>query len=153
VTDVTELAVRVEISTDPERMDVDAIHASLSKTYWAEGISRERVAKSLDESLCFGLFEGERQIGFARVVTDRATFAYLCDVYVLDEHRGRGLGKRLIAAVRAHPDLRDVRRFVLWTRDAHGLYEQFGFERLGDQPGLMGVIRPFGYCQQEGAPQ
>jgi GNAT superfamily N-acetyltransferase len=143
----------VEISTERARQDTDAIHAYLSRSYWATGISRERIEKSLDESLCFGMFEEGRQIGLARVVTDRATFAYLADVYVLEEHQGRGLGKRLIAAVRAHPDLRDLRRFVLWTRDAHGLYEQFGFERLGDQPGLMGDVRPFGYGDTEGAPQ
>jgi GNAT superfamily N-acetyltransferase len=142
------------ISTERKHMDVDAIHAVLQRTYWAAGISRERVERSLNESLCFGLFSENVQIGFARVVTDRATFAYLCDVYVSDEHRGRGLGKRLIAAVREHPDLRDLRRFVLWTRDAHGLYEQFGFQRLGDQPGLMGVIQPFGYCEPgEGRPE
>jgi GNAT superfamily N-acetyltransferase len=135
----------LEISTERSRQDVDAIHAYLTRSYWAEGITRERVAKSLERSLCFGLFDGARQIGFARVVTDAATFAYLGDVYVLEEYRGSGLGKRLIDAVRAHPDLADLRRFVLWTRDAHGLYEQFGFTRLGDQPGLMGVVRPFGY--------
>lgn len=143
------MTAAVSISTDRARLDLDRIHEALAKTYWAAGISRERVARSLDESLCFGMYAGERQIGFARVVTDRATFAYLCDVYIDDSQRGRGLGKRLIAAVREHPDLRDVRRFVLWTRDAHGLYEQFGFQRLGDQPGLMGVIRPFGYSPDE----
>jgi len=139
-----------EISSERGRLDVGAIHAALSKTYWAEGISRERLARSVDESLCFGLFAGARQIGFARVVTDRATFAYLCDVYVIDEYRGRGLGKRLIAAVRAHPDLGGLRRFVLWTRDAHGLYERFGFTRLGEQPGLMGILQPFGYDNEKG---
>jgi GNAT superfamily N-acetyltransferase len=149
---VTRRLQPISISTERERLDVDAIHASLAKTYWADGISRHRVARSIDESLCFGMFAGEKQVGFARVVTDRATFAYLCDVYVLDELRGRGLGKRLIAAVRAHPDLRDLRRFVLWTRDAHGLYEQFGFQRLGNQPGLMGVIAPFGYADEKGTP-
>ena len=133
-------------------MDVDAIHAYLARSYWAAGISRERVARSLERSLCFGLFDGARQIGFARVVTDAATFAYLADVYVLEEYRGRGLGKRLVDAVRAHPDLADLRRFVLWTRDAHGLYEQFGFARLGDQPGLMGIVHAFGYSHREGAP-
>jgi len=145
-------AERSQISTEREKLDIDAIHAFLAKTYWAEGISRERVERSLAESLCFGMFAGERQIGFARVVTDRATFAYLCDVFVLDEFQGAGLGKKLIAAARAHPDLRDLRRFVLWTRDAHGLYEQFGFRRLGEQPGLMGVIAPFGYGNGRGTP-
>ena len=136
-----------EITTERTRQDVDAIHAYLARSYWAEGVTRERVAKSVERSLCFGLFDGARQIGFARVVTDAATFAYLADVYVLEEYRGQGLGKRLIAAVRAHPDLADLRRFVLWTRDAHGLYEQFGFDRLGSQPGLMGIVQPFGYSQ------
>lgn len=138
----------LEIREGAARQDLDAIHGYLARSYWAEGISRERVARSLAESLCFGLFEGERQIGFARVVTDRATFAYLADVFVLEAWRGRGLGKLLIGAVCAHPDLGDVRRFVLWTRDAHGLYEQFGFERLGTQPGLMGRLQPFGYPQE-----
>ena len=142
----------VTISTDRARLDVDAIHAFLARSYWAAGISRERVEKSLDASLCFGMFSGAKQIGFARVVTDRATFAYLCDVYVDEAERGRGLGKHLLAAVRAHPDLADLRRFVLWTRDAHGLYEQFGFARLGDQPGLMGVVLPFGYARRKGTP-
>jgi ribosomal protein S18 acetylase RimI-like enzyme len=120
----------VTITTAPERLDVDAIHAFLTRSYWAEGVTRERVATSLEGSLCFGLFDDERQIGFARVVTDRVTFGYLCDVYVLEEHRGRGLGKRLVEAVRAHPELRELRRLLLKTRDAHGLYEQFGFERV-----------------------
>ncbi|MFI5315254.1 MAG: GNAT family N-acetyltransferase [Myxococcota bacterium] len=142
----------VTITTDRAALDLDSIHAALAQTYWARGISRERVAKSLGESLCFGMFADGRQIGFARVVTDRATFAYLCDVYVLEEFRGRGLGKRLIESVRAHPDLRDLRRFVLWTRDAHGLYGHFGFTRLGEQPGLMGLLRPFETCGEGGTP-
>lgn len=129
----------VAIRTEPDRLDVDAIHAFLTRSYWAKGVSRERVAKSLEGSLCFGLFEGERQIGFARVITDRATFGYLCDVYVLEAHRGRGLGKRLVEAVRAHPDLRALRRLLLKTRDAHGLYAQFGFERVGDGHDFMQI--------------
>jgi GNAT superfamily N-acetyltransferase len=135
----------LELSCERARQDAGAIHAFLTRSYWARGISRERVERSLDASLCFGLFDGGAQVGFARVVSDRTTFAYLCDVYVLETHRGRGLGKRLIAAVVSHPDLADLRRFVLWTRDAHGLYEQFGFARLGAEPGLMGALRPFGY--------
>jgi GNAT superfamily N-acetyltransferase len=129
----------VVIRTEPERLDVDAIHAFLTRSYWAKGVSRERVARSLEGSLCFGAFDGERQIGFARVVTDRVTFGYLCDVYVLEEHRGRGLGKRLVEAVRAHPDLRGLRRLLLKTRDAHGLYEQFGFERVSDGREFMQI--------------
>ncbi|MGH2901691.1 MAG: GNAT family N-acetyltransferase [Solirubrobacteraceae bacterium] len=146
------MAVNVTVSTERACLDIEAIHAFLAGSYWAAGISRERVEKSLDASLCFGMFAGGKQIGFARVVTDRATFAYLCDVYVDEAQRGHGLGKRLLAAVRAHPDLRDLRRFILWTRDAHGLYEQFGFARLGDQPGLMGAVLPFGYANEKGTP-
>ena len=137
------------VSTERARLDVGAIHAFLTRSYWAAGISRERVARSLERSLCFGLYDGPTQIGFARVVTDGATFAYLCDVFVLEAYRGSGLGKRLLAAVRVHPNLADLRRFVLWTRDAHELYAQFGFTRLGAQPGLMGILRPFGYRDGE----
>lgn len=115
------------ITTDPGRLDVDAIHGFLSRSFWAEGIPRDVVAKAIANSLCFGLFDGRSQVGFARVVTDRATFAYLCDVYVLESHRGRGLGKWLIETVMAHRDLQGLRRFQLVTRDAHGLYARHGF--------------------------
>ena len=115
------------ISTEPRRLDIDAIHAFLSRSFWAEGIPKELVAKAIANSLCFGLFDGPSQVGFARVVTDRATFAYLCDVYVLESHRGGGLGKWLIETVMAHPDLQGLRRFQLVTRDAHGLYSRHGF--------------------------
>ena len=120
----------IEISTDAARLDLDAIHAYLSTSYWAAGRSRETVAKSIANSLCFGAYDGGRQVGLARVVTDRATFAYLCDVYVLETHRGRGIGKRLMQAVVAHPDLQGLRRFHLVTRDAHELYKRFGFTPL-----------------------
>jgi len=142
----------IELSGERARQDAGAIHAFLTRSYWAQGISRARVERSLEASLCFGLFDAGAQVGFARVVTDRTTFAYLCDVYVLETHRGRGLGKRLLAAVVSHPDLAELRRFVLWTRDAHGLYEQFGFSRLTDQPGLMGVVKPFGFHSQGETP-
>lgn len=122
----------IEISTDPARLDLERIHAALATSYWSAGRSREVVAKSLANSLCFGAYDGARQIGLARVVTDRATFAYLCDVYVEPEFRGRGVGKRLMSAVVAHPDLQGLRRFQLVTRDAHGLYEQFGFTPLAN---------------------
>jgi GNAT superfamily N-acetyltransferase len=116
------------ITTDPQKLDITAIHAFLSRSFWAEGISTETVAKSIANSLCFGLFDVSEQVGFARVVTDRATYAYLCDVYVLETHRGRGLGKWLIETVMAHPDLQGLRRFQLVTRDAHGLYRPHGFD-------------------------
>jgi GNAT superfamily N-acetyltransferase len=115
------------ITTDPARLDLDVIHGFLSGSYWAEGIPREVVERAVRHSLCFGAYQGERQVGFARVVTDRATFAYVSDVFVLPPARGRSIAKRLMAAIMAHPDLQGLRRWTLATRDAHGLYRQFGF--------------------------
>ena len=129
------------ISTNPARFDMDAVHAYLTRSYWAEGITKDTVAKSIKSSLVFGLYEGNRQIGLARVITDNATFAYLCDVYVLEDYRGRGLGKWLVASVRSHPDLQNLRRFVLVTRDAHGLYDQFGFAPLKYPERYMEILR------------
>lgn len=131
-----------EISTDPARLDLEAIHAYLTHSYWAEGISRELVARSLAGSLAFGLYAGARQIGLARVITDRATFAYLCDVYVLEEFRGQGLGRWLMETVVAHPELQGLRRFTLVTRDAHGLYASLGFGPLARPEGYMEISRP-----------
>jgi GNAT superfamily N-acetyltransferase len=116
------------ISTDPSRLDLDAIHAYLATSYWAKGIPRELFERSLRHSLCFGLYDPQgRQAGFARVVTDLSTFGYVADVFVLEAHRGRGLSKWLMEAIVSHPDLRDMRRWHLVTRDAHGLYARFGF--------------------------
>jgi GNAT superfamily N-acetyltransferase len=116
------------ISTDRCLLNIDAIHQALDASYWAAGRPREVVARSLASSLCFGLYYQEReQIGLARIVSDYATFAWLCDVYVLQSHQGAGLGKWLIATVVAHPDVQGLRRFMLATRDAHGLYAQSGF--------------------------
>jgi len=117
-----------DISTDPGRLQLDAIHAYLTRSYWSPGIPRDVVATAIANSLCFGLYLGDTQVGFARVVTDRASFAYLADVYVLEGHRGQGLSKRLVGQVLAHPELQGMRRFLLATRDAHGLYAQFGFK-------------------------
>lgn len=130
-----------EITTDVSRVDVDAVHAYLTRSYWAEGIPKSVVAKSIETSLCFSLFEAARQIGFARVVTDCATFAYLCDVYVLEEYRGRGLGKWLMRALLTHPDLQGLRRFMLVTRDAHGLYEPLGFRSPEDPTRYMEFVK------------
>lgn len=130
------------IVTDSEAMDIDAVHAFLTRCYWSEGVPRDVVARSIHGSLCFGLFHGSDQVGFARVVTDRATFAYLGDVYVLEEHRGRGLSKRLMEAVMAHPDLQGLRRFQLVTRDAHDLYRRFGFEVTTRPEAHMEIVRP-----------
>jgi GNAT superfamily N-acetyltransferase len=121
----------LEISTDPARLDLEMIHGYLSqRSYWAAGRARELVARSIANSLTFGAYEGGRQVAFARVVTDRATFAYLCDVFVLESERSRGIGKRLMEAVLAHPDLQGLRRFHLVTLDAHELYRRFGFSPL-----------------------
>ncbi len=131
-----------EISTDPARLQVDAIYAYLSRSYWATGRPRDVVVRSLAGSLCFGLYHSERQIGLARVVTDRATFAYVCDVYVLDEYQGQGLGKWLIRVVTTHPELQGLRRWSLATRDAHGLYRQFGFQNLAAPDAWMERFDP-----------
>jgi GNAT superfamily N-acetyltransferase len=116
------------VSTDPDRLDVDRIHGFLSTAYWSTGIPRDVVQRSIDNSLPFGLYSpaGE-QAGFARVVTDRATYAYLGDVYVESAHRGRGLGKFLVSCVLGHPELQGLRRWALATADAHGLYARHGF--------------------------
>jgi GNAT superfamily N-acetyltransferase len=129
------------ISTDPARLDRPLIHEYLSgSSYWAAGIPREIVERSIESALCFGLYEGASQVGFARVVTDRATFAYLADVFVLETHRGRGLGVWLMEAIRAHPDLQGLRRWILMTRDAHGLYEKFGFREIEDPGRCMEIV-------------
>ena len=121
-----------EITTDSRRLDIDAIHTYLTHAYWSPGIPREQVAKAIHHSLCFGLYHGERQIGFARVVTDYATVAHLCDVYVLKTYRGRGLGVWLVDCVVNCPELAGIRSFRLSTRDAHGLYHKFGFQTVVD---------------------
>ena len=117
------------ISDDPARVDVDAVHRYLSEeSYWAPGVPREVVERSIKWSLPFGLYAPDGSlVGFARAVTDRAVFAYVADVFVLDAHRGRGLGMWLMEALVGHPDLQGLRRWVLYTEDAHGLYERFGF--------------------------
>ena len=119
------------ISTDPARLDLDVICDFLSRAYWAQGRPRERIELSLQNSLVFGVYERRRQIGLARVVTDYATFVWLCDVFVDERYRGHGIGKWLMATILSHPDLQGLRRFLLATRDAHGLYAQFGFTPLG----------------------
>jgi GNAT superfamily N-acetyltransferase len=131
------------VSTDPARLDLDLIHRYLSReSYWAAGIPRDTFTRAIANSLCFGVYDAAgQQVGFARVVTDRATFAYLCDVFVLPASRGRGLSKWLMGCVVAHPDLQGLRRFVLVTRDAHALYAKFGFEPLADPTGYMHVHR------------
>ena len=136
------------ISTDKARFDVAAIHAYLTRSYWSPGIPRAVVEKAIAGSLCFGLFSEQRnQVGFARAITDGATFAYLADVYVLEEHRGKGLGKWIVETTLAHPSLQGLRRILLATRDAHELYAQFGFEPLATPESLMSIHRPNVYGQ------
>ncbi|NBD11709.1 GNAT family N-acetyltransferase [Corallococcus sp. Z5C101001] len=119
------------VSDDAARIDLDVVHGYLTRSYWSPGISRSMVEQALRNSLVFGLYGADGiQVGFARVVTDRATFAYLCDVFILESHQGQGLGKRLMEAVMAHPDLQGLRRFLLATRDAHSLYARHGFTPL-----------------------
>jgi GNAT superfamily N-acetyltransferase len=123
----------LEISTDRERIDRGLVHRFLSEqSYWARSRTREENDRIIDASLVFGVFEDGRQLAYARVVTDTASFGYLGDVFVLSQARGRGIGKALMRAVLEHPDVRDVRRLALLTDDAHGLYEQFGFAPLDD---------------------
>jgi ribosomal protein S18 acetylase RimI-like enzyme len=129
------------VSTDPAKLDAGAVHAYLTRSYWAEGISRELVERSLRHSLCFGLFETNTQIGLARVISDYATFAYLADVYILEKYRGRGLAKWLVRCVQAHPQLQGLRRFVLITRDAHELYRPFGFIAPGKPQNYMELVK------------
>lgn len=124
------------ITTDPSRLDLGAVHGFLRDSYWAKGVSREVVERSVANSLCFGLYRGDEQVGFARVTSDRATFAYLADVFVLEEHRGRGLGKWLVETVLSHPELQGLRRWMLATADAHALYQGYGFRGLGN-PGIF----------------
>jgi N-acetylglutamate synthase-like GNAT family acetyltransferase len=118
------------ISTEKEKLDIDLIHSFLNRTYWAEGISKEIIRRSIEGSLCFGVFENDKQVGFARMITDKATFAYLADVFIIEEYRGRGLSKWLMEVIMSHPDLQGLRRMILATKDAHGLYKQFGFAPL-----------------------
>jgi GNAT superfamily N-acetyltransferase len=132
--------MHVEVSTDRSRLDRDLVHRFLhDDAYWCRGISRAAVETAIDGSLCFGAYSRGIQVGFARVVTDRATFAYLCDVFVVPSHRGRGIGKLLVEAALDHPDVWGLRRVILATADAHGLYEALGFERLVEPERFMAI--------------
>ncbi len=136
------LSAEYEVSCDPSRIDVALVHEFLRTSYWAEGRSRETVERSIQHSMCFGVYAGGQQIAFARVITDRAVFAYLADVFVVPEFRGRGVGKGLVQAVLAHPDLQTLRTFMLGTRDAHSLYERFGFKPIREPQRLMSRSNP-----------
>ena len=120
------------ISTDPGLLDVDAICDFLSRVYWAQNRPREIIELSLRHSLVFGIYDAGRQVGLARIVTDYATFAWLCDVFIHEDYRGKGVGKWLMASIISHPVFHDLRRIALATRDAHGLYSQFGFTSMNN---------------------
>jgi GNAT superfamily N-acetyltransferase len=118
------------VTTAQARLDFEVIFHAIAESYWARGISRTRLKKAIEHSLAFGAYEDDKFVGFARIITDHATYAYLCDVFVVPEARGRGISKALMAAIVAHPDLQELRRWSLATRDAHGLYSRFGFKPL-----------------------
>ena len=128
------------ISTDRDRLDREVIHRFLKDSYWAPEVPREIVDRSIENAMCFGLYEGPRQIGFARVISDFATFAYLADVFVLESHRGKGLAVWLVETIRAHPKLQNLRRWMLATRDAHGLYRKSGFAPLSHPERIMEIV-------------
>jgi GNAT superfamily N-acetyltransferase len=130
------------ISTDPARLDLDAITEMLTRAYWAKGRTREMVARTIQHSLVFGLYDGKHQVGLARVVSDYTTFAWLCDVFIREDYRGRGLGKWLMETIALYPDLQNLRRWLLATRDAHGLYRQYGFTSLDDPSRWMEKSKP-----------
>jgi GNAT superfamily N-acetyltransferase len=135
------------ISTNRSRIDIDVVFAFLERSYWASGIAREVVARSIEHSLNFGVYTGDVQVGFARVITDYATFAYVADVFVLEEHRGKRLGVWLMQTIMAHPRLQGLRVWRLATKDAHSLYEKVGFRPLGHPERMMEIVDPAVYAR------
>ena len=131
------------ISTDPNRLDIDAICEFLKRAYWANTRPRERTERAIKNSLVFGVYDGDKQIGMARVVSDFSIFAYLCDVFIHEDYRAHGLGKWLMKTIMEHPDLREMRRWVLVTSDAHGLYKQYGFTTIEDPEHWMQLFKRF----------
>jgi GNAT superfamily N-acetyltransferase len=141
------------LSCRAEDQQAERIHAYLTRSYWATGISPELVKRSIAGSLCFGVFFGREQVAFARVVTDRATFAYLADVYVLEEHRGKKLAAWMMQTIVEHPELQGLRRFMLATRDAHGFYAKYGFTETAKPECLMEIAKPGLYLNPKPANQ
>jgi GNAT superfamily N-acetyltransferase len=135
------------ISTDKSKLDVDYIHSVLSKMYWSENIPRETVQRCIDGSFCFAVYDGEKQIGFARAITDLTTFGYLADVFIDESYRGKGLGKWLVQTILEHSDMQGFRRWLLATRDAHSLYAGFGFTELKNPERFMQIHNPAIYKQ------
>jgi GNAT superfamily N-acetyltransferase len=141
-----------EITCDRSRLDIGSIHTFLAESYWSPGVPRSVVERAIQNSLCFGIFQADKQVGFARIITDKATFAYLADVYVLPEHRGQGLSLRLMEQIIRHPDLQGLRRMMLATRDAHTLYEKFGFKPLAAPERVMEIHNPEVYRGKPNGP-
>jgi N-acetylglutamate synthase-like GNAT family acetyltransferase len=137
------------VSTDPARVDLELVYDFLTNCYWAKGITRDVVSRSLENSLSFGVYRGAKQVGFARVITDRATFAYIADVFILESYRGRGLSKLLMQCIMEHPELQGLRRWSLATTDAHGLYSQFGFGPVAKPEMWMEIHRPEVYSSAQ----
>jgi N-acetylglutamate synthase-like GNAT family acetyltransferase len=138
------------IDTDRTRLDLDFIHRFLSsEAYWSLGIPRDLVERAISSSLCFGAYDGDVQVGFARVVTDYATFGYVADVFVVVDHRGQGIGRLLMSAITSHPHLQRLRRWMLVTRDAHELYRGFGFHELENPSRCMERVRKNAYAPPE----
>ena len=129
-------------STDRAHMDIDTIHEFLVDSYWAKGIPKDLLQQAIDNSFCFGMIHATKLVAFGRFVTDYATFAYLADVFVVPAHRGKGLSKTMMAEVLARPEIQGLRRMLLVTRDAHGLYEKFGFEQVTDSRRFMQQVDP-----------
>jgi GNAT superfamily N-acetyltransferase len=134
---------RFIVSADPARLDMDAVCDFLARSYWAKKRPREKTELAFANSLVFGVYDGQRQIGVARVVTDYSIVAYLCDVFIHEDYRAQGIGKWLIETILAHPDLKDIRRWLLVTDDAHGLYQKFDFTNLDAPENWMQRFRPF----------
>jgi GNAT superfamily N-acetyltransferase len=143
--------VQYEVSTDRSRFDVSLIHTFLGSSYWAANMPRDVLDRAIRHALCFGVFTGQTQVAFARVITDYATFAYLSDLFVVPEHRGRGVSKLLMRSILDHPELQGLRRFLLATKDAHGLYAQFGFKPLANPTDFMTIHHPDVYKKESRA--
>ena len=132
----------IQISTDKSMLNIDVIYGFLSESYWAKGRPLEVIKKSIENSLCFGVYLDNKQIGFARVVTDYSTFAWIADVFIMEKHRGRGYSKRLLQNILSFPELKNLKRWILATKDAHALYNKFGFQQLKNPERFMEIVVP-----------
>jgi N-acetylglutamate synthase-like GNAT family acetyltransferase len=138
-----------EINSDRSKLDLEVIHGYLSRSYWAEDIPEEVVKKAIENSLCFGVYNNDKQVGFARVISDHSTFAYLADVFILEEERGKGLSKWLMECILKHEQLQGLRNFCLLTRDAHSLYEKFGFKNFEKPQNFMAIKKDNFYKKEK----